>query len=147
MFRRSVKRTRDGRYVLHLSAFERDLLRSLPEQMNELLARDDPSLVRLFPPAYTDDPEKDAEFRRLMREDLVDRRRQGLAVFERTVDATELTEDELGAWLRAVNDVRLVLGTQLGVSEDADPPITPEYQVYHYLSVLAEQMVEALAGW
>ena len=38
---------------------------------------------------------------------------------ERTIDATdELTEDELLAWLRSLNDVRLVLGTILDVSEE-----------------------------
>jgi hypothetical protein len=55
------------------------------------------------------------------------------------------------AWLRAVNDVRLLLGTRLDVSEDPaqrkvspDDPRAPGFALYDYLSLLTQELVEAL---
>src|ERR1700676_168369 len=98
LLHRPVKRTLKGRYRLRLSSGERDVLRTLPEQLIELLDGDNPSLRRLFPPAFEDDPERNAEYQRLMREDLVERHRAALDTMARTVDATELSTEELTAW-------------------------------------------------
>jgi hypothetical protein len=146
MLRRPVKRTRSGRYQLHLSGVERDLLRSLPGQLNELLGTDDPSLRRLFPPAYTDDPIAESEYRGLVGDDLVASRRAALELMAATVDAGELDEAQLTGWLSALNDIRLVLGTQLDVQEDDGGRRGSEYEVYRYLTYLEEMVVEALAG-
>ncbi len=147
MLRRPVKRTRSGRYQLRLSAGERAVLRTLPQQLEELLGQDDPSLRRLFPPAYEDDPERDAEYRRLMRDDLLVRHQAALSTMSRTIDAADLSEEELTAWLGSLNDFRLVLGTRLGVTEDEVATGTPDHALYHYLTFLEESMVQALAGW
>ena len=150
--RRRIERTRDGGVRVRLDAEERDLLRSLPEQLRELLEEtpDDPSLRRLFPPA-SDDEEIETEYRRLMAPDLRDRRLSALAVMASTVDAERLSEDEAAAWLAALNDMRLVLGTRLDVTEDLDPsalspddPRAPGLALYGYLSWVVEQLVEAL---
>src|SRR4051794_891421 len=85
--RRRVKRTRSGRFHLRLPPEERDVLRSLPGQLRELLMTDDPSLRRLFPPAYVDDPEHEEEYRRLMADDLVAGRQAALDIVEETIDA------------------------------------------------------------
>jgi hypothetical protein len=66
------------------------------------------------------------------------------------VDASHLDDDQLTAWLGAVNDLRLALGTRLNVTEDMEPPSpddpeAPAMATYAYLSVLQERMVEALA--
>jgi hypothetical protein len=52
----------------------------------------------------------------------------------------------------ALNDLRLVLGTRLDVSEDddfdtidPDDPDAPAWSVYHYLGMLVASMVDALA--
>src|SRR5438270_13950356 len=92
---RRIRRTRRGRYQIRLPAEERDLLRPLPGQLKELLEEDDPSLRRLFPPAYLDDPERDAEYQRLMRADLLERHRAALDVMTDTIDADELVEEQL----------------------------------------------------
>jgi hypothetical protein len=123
------------------------MLRILYNELDQLLGQDDPSLRRLFPPAYDQDPEFDAEYQRLMREDLLDRRRAALATMLRTLDNDELTEEELTGWLGALNDFRLVLGTQLDVSEEDLFIDTPEQALYHYLGYLEESVVSALAGW
>jgi hypothetical protein len=135
-----------------LTSEERDLLRSLPAQLRELLGSDDPSLRRLHPPAYGDDPEREAEYRRMVRDDLLRDRREALDVMESTIDADTLDRDQLGAWLGSINDLRLVLGTRLEVTEDLseegvpdDDPRAPAFALYGYLGWLEEQLVDALA--
>src|SRR5439155_18735643 len=118
-------------------------------QLRELLSTDDPSLTRLFPPAYLDHPDNDAEYHRLMRDDLVARHLASLETLEATADATRLDEEQLLGWLGALNDLRLVLGTKLDVSEEMEPVSDDHsdagsYAVYSYLSWLEEQVVEAL---
>ncbi|MBV9933621.1 MAG: DUF2017 family protein [Actinobacteria bacterium] len=148
-----IKRTRKGDFQLRLPLEERDLLRSLPGQLRELLGTDDPSLHRLFPPAYKDDAEHEDEYRRLMGGDLEDRHRQALTVMEETIDAERLDEDQLTGWLGALNQLRLVLGTRLDVTEDMyeremdpDDPRAPAFALYGYLGWLQEQAVAALSG-
>ena len=154
MFARAVERTGPGRFELRLSAEERRLLRELPVQLASLLAEapDDPSLRRLFPPAYADDADADAEYHQLMHAELAGQHRDALAVLAETADRDEVGAEELHAWLAALNDLRLVLGTRLGVTEelyeqelDADDPAAAELGVYLYLTSLQEQVVEAAA--
>jgi hypothetical protein len=147
MWMRPVKRVRGGQYKLRLSADERELLRDLPNQLKELLAEtDEPALRRLFPPAYIDDAEGEAEYRRLVGDDLLQGRQAALDTMAATIDATELDESQLTAWLSCLNDLRLVIGTQLDVQED-DPLIdTPIHRVYYYLSMLEESVILALAS-
>jgi hypothetical protein len=154
-FQRRVRRTRQGDFELRLAAEERDVLRSLPAQIREVLASssgsDDPAIARLNPTAYPDDPEFDAEYHRLMREDLDAGRLAALQTLEETVDARRLDEPQALAWLRALNDMRLLVGTRLDVSEDpaervVSPrdPRAPALALYDYLSVLEQDLVEAL---
>jgi hypothetical protein len=147
-----VKRSRDGTYAINLEPWERDLLRTLPGQLRDLLATDDPALERLYPPAYVDDTERNDEYQRLMRGDLTARRLTSLDVLETTVDATRLDEEQLAAWLGALNDLRLVLGTRLDVTEelydrepDPDDPQAPAFALYGYLGWLQETVVQALS--
>ena len=150
--RRRIKRQRDGSFALRLPDGERDILRQLPGELKQLLdSDDDPALRRLFPPAYTDDVVKDAEYQMLMRRELLERHRASLDVVERTVDAEVLSEDELSAWMAALNQLRLVLGTRLDVTEDMeqpadDDPAARPYALYAYLSFLQDQIVSALSG-
>jgi hypothetical protein len=148
-----VERVRGGRFRVRLTSEERDLLRSLPGQLRDLLPTDDPSLHRLHPPAYEDDPEHEAEYRRLVRDDLLRQRLEALEVMESTLDAETLDEDQLAAWLGTLNDLRLVLGTRLEVTEELyeegmprDDPRAPTFGLYQYLGWLEENVVAALAG-
>jgi hypothetical protein len=148
-----VRRTRRGEFQLRLPPEERAVLRALPDQLRELLATDDPALERLFPPAYPEDPAADREYAGLVRGDLVAARLSSLDVMEATIDADRLDDEQLAAWLSAINDLRLVLGTRLEVTEDLygadlpeDDPRTPGLALYFYLGWLEEQVVEALAS-
>jgi hypothetical protein len=150
--RRRVRRTRSGAYEIDLPEPERALLGNLADQLRELLTEttDDPSVRRLFPTAYHDDPDRDREYQQLVRDELLERRLSALATVETTLELEELDEEQLSAWLSAVNDLRLVLGTRLDVSEelldiDADDPDAPAYAVYEYLGFLLGEVVDALA--
>jgi hypothetical protein len=141
-------------YRLDVPETERELLRRLLPQLRAVLSDETPAddrARRLFPPAYTDDEAADAEYQRLMREDLVASHLAALDTVEASLDATELSEEQLVAWMSAVNSVRLVLGTLLDVSEELDigrlPDATPDiesYALYAYLSNLLGDMVDAL---
>ncbi|HUF32946.1 MAG TPA: DUF2017 family protein [Acidimicrobiales bacterium] len=159
-FTRRVRRTRSGDFEIRLPEQERELLANLVPQLRTALtdgAGDgatgvaDPGLRRLFPSAYVDDPEHDAEYRSLVHDDLLGRRLAALDTVEETLAATRLDEEQLLTWMGAVNDLRLVLGTRLDVSEDTDlspdpdDPEGPALAVYAYLGILLESIVAALA--
>jgi hypothetical protein len=150
-----IERNRKGELRLRLPAPERDALRAMPDQLRTLLTEqpDDPSLYRLFPVAYQDDPARDEEYRRLMHDELLEQHLTSLRIMQETVDSDRLTEEQAVAWLSAMNDLRLVLGTRLDVSEetyegdiDQDDPRFPQLAMYSYLGYLEEQLVEALAA-
>ncbi len=153
MVGRRIMPDRKGGYTLALPPEERQLLRSLPAQMREVLQTNDPGLRRVFPPAYPDDDEADAEFRRLMREELLEGKLAALRVVEETAGEERLTAEQLESWLGALESLRLFLGTQLDVSEatyeselDPDDPEAPPLALYGYLSWLQEEAVAALSS-
>ncbi|MHB1445251.1 MAG: DUF2017 family protein [Acidimicrobiales bacterium] len=150
-----VTRSRRGDYALSLPEQERELLRSLPGQLIDRLEAgpDEPDLVRLFPPAYPRDEDQKAEqeYRGLMGADLLDRHKEALKVMAATMDAERLDEEQMAAWLRSLNELRLVLGTRLDVSEDQIPPPPGDprasgFALYSYLSWLQGQVIDAMSG-
>ena len=148
-----VRRTRRGDFELRLTDAERELLRSLPAQLREALPSGDAAVGRLFPPAYADDADREAEYRHMVQGDLLQEHVQALRVMEETIDERRLSQEQLSAWLAALNDLRLVLGTRLDVTEetyeremDTQDPSTAAYGLFFYLGWLEEQVVEALAS-
>lgn len=177
------RRSRAG-VQMRLQDAEQQLIRSMLTQLVELLENEamptaaddplaglvalgpdtspeDPAVERLLPDAYRDDPSAAAEFRRLTQEDL----RSGKVVAARTALTTldriqggraVLDADETQAWLSALNDIRLVLGTRFDVTEETYDDFTslppddarlPGLVVYVFLGELQETLVHAVAGW
>jgi Domain of unknown function (DUF2017) len=142
---------RKGGFLLLLPEGERELLLQLLGELRTFLklGPGDPRLRRLYPAAYSDDEEKEAEYRRLTHEELSSGRLAALETVERTIADEELTPDQLTAWMHAVNALRLVLGTMLDVDEDdpfavdPDDPNAREYMLYGYLGLLLEEIVQA----
>ena len=113
------------------------------------MTTDSPVLARLFPPPYGDDEERNAGYAALAGPELIDSRLASLAVVEDTARATTLTEDEITSWMRSINDVRLVLGTILEVTEDgvrSDPTedTAATWAAYEMLGWVLELIVEAM---
>ena len=147
-----IRRTREGTFTIKLPDVERDLLRSLLPQLRDLLVTGDDLTVRLFPPAYANDPERNTEYEDMVHDELLENRLASLDTVEETLEASALDEDQLSRWMGAINDMRLVLGTRLEISEDLedvadDHPDAALYAVYNYLTNLVAQIVDALAGW
>jgi hypothetical protein len=150
---RQIGRDAGGRVRLQFREHEKAVLRELLAELEALLENpDDPALRRLFPPAYSD-RESEEQYRSLVRDQLVAGRSSALREVRDTLDSTVLSPEEADAWLRALNDARLVLGTRLDVTEDFDytdidlrEPRGRDLAVYAYLSWLQEQLVEALGS-
>ncbi|HET7514965.1 MAG TPA: DUF2017 family protein, partial [Gaiella sp.] len=99
-----------------------------------------------------DDETDERSYRELTGDSLLDGRREALELLAQTADRDRLTAEEADAWLRALNDLRLVLGTRLDVQEDTfaeEPDLSSPrghaLAVYGYLSWLQEQLVDALS--
>jgi hypothetical protein len=151
IWRRLVRPLGRDRYRISLPEPLRELLTAVAGDLDRLLDTDDPSLRRLFPTAYAHDPERDAEYQLLAHDQLVDRRRAAIAAFVATARSTEVSGDELAAWMTVINDLRLVLGTRLDVGEedrDLDPghPDSPVMELYRALGYVLEEVIEALNG-
>ena len=149
-----MERAADGGVELRLTREEQALLTGLAGELLVLLDGEpgDPALRRLSPPAYDDEQDEDA-YRELMGGELLAGRREALELIARTVEQERLSLEEADAWLRALNDLRLVLGTRLDVKEDTfleelrpEDPRAPALAVYGYLSWLQEQLVAALSA-
>ena len=148
-----VRPLRDGGYRVRLGANERRTLRGLLAELRWLIEGDDAAVGRLFPAAYRDDPEAAEEYDRLVRGDLVAGRLEALDTVEASLAADRLDQAQLAAWCGALNDLRLVLGEQLGVTEDMyeqavrpDDPRAPGLALYGWLTWLQGHVVEALAS-
>jgi hypothetical protein len=149
-----IERTKAGEFVVRLAPNERELLRRLAADLEGLLAEEpeDPSLRRLRPRAYEDE-DVEREFRSLMGGELESRRLENLRAFAETLGRDRLDAQELDRWLAGLNDLRLVLGTRLDVTDDQfadgfDPsaPNAYELAVYAFLTWLQEAGVEAAAS-
>lgn len=118
----------------------------------------DPALARLLPDAYADDPDRAAEFRRYTESELRSGKQQAVrAVLESLPPEggrVVLTPELADAWLGALNDLRLTIGTRLDVTEDSyaeldriDPasPRGRELTVFIWLGVLQETLVDTLS--
>jgi uncharacterized protein DUF2017 len=149
-----IERTAAGDFVVRLGPDERALLRKLTAELEVLLAAEpeDPSLRRLRPAAYEDE-DVEREYRALTGSELESLRQENLRALQETAGRERLEEGDLDHWLAALNDLRLVLGTRLDVTEDQfadgfDPtaPHAYELAVYAFLTWLQEAAVEASAS-
>lgn len=132
---------------------------------------EDPVLQRLFPTAYRHDEEAAGEFRRFTEGGLRDSKAKAaesiIDVLEEAGLPTdpaaegdadlkidvELDEPTALSWMRSFTDLRLALGTRLGVEEgdqdywDALPDEDPRAQAHHlfeWLGYLQETLVDAV---
>ncbi|MGQ0572992.1 MAG: DUF2017 domain-containing protein [Pseudonocardia sp.] len=165
-----------ARLVATLDAQEAAVLRGLVEEIRQLLSArtgeqpadelavltgmttgpstrpDDRVLARLLPDFATDDADLSAAMRSLHEPALIDAKQEAVSTVLATLPDTggrvELTPGEADAWLAALNDVRLALGTALDVSEDMpddvppDDPRAPHLGVYQWLTFVQDGLVQ-----
>jgi hypothetical protein len=161
-----VFRLKNGNYKIDLATDHRQLLTQLVEQLRDSLATttDDANLRRLFPTAYNNDAKKDAEYQRLMRDELLESRLAAIDVTIKVIaQDDEISAEEIDAFARSINSLRLVLGTTLDIAESdygsqsdtqqSDDPDSDEAneadefliqkELYEYLGWLLEWTVAA----
>ncbi|MCP5025736.1 MAG: DUF2017 family protein [Actinomycetia bacterium] len=154
MFRRRqwyfVSPRSDGRFDVVMPEGARMLLRSMTPMLRDLVTSDEDSVRRLFPTAYPDDPERDAGYQVFARQELIEKRLRNLETLEETLDEPNISEEQLAFWMGTMNDLRLVLGTILDVSEDEEPAMGSTEAddlprtYYHVLGLMLEEVVVAL---
>jgi hypothetical protein len=110
----------------------------------------DPAVARLFPNAYSDDDQAAAEFRRFtepaLRHRKVDAARVLVDLLQQDGN-TNLDREQAAAVLAALNDLRLILGTRLGIGqEQSQHEPDPGHDLYDYLTYLQGTLVHAIAG-
>lgn len=155
--------------VLSLSPPEREVLaRWVPERLRAVYgaeASDDPARTRLFPVAYLDPTEEEAEseWQALVHPELLRSRLDALARVVAALDAAstgrrgalvvELDDDEVPALLGVLNDARLAVGTALGITDDTelgaldlDDPAARDVSLYLWLTQLEGELVDTLLG-
>jgi hypothetical protein len=160
MFRR-----RGGECVARFTPQEAQVLRQVVAELAALLNeadRDDPAVERLFPDVYPEDPAEQEEFRRFTEDDLkAAKLDQASTVLSDLLDGggeVRLAEEKADLWLRALTDVRLALGTRLGITDDTDlvaeldaavgrnpsSPLVGQLTVYAFLTEWPVSLVGAL---
>ena len=115
-----------------------------------------PDFVRPDAPGGDDGDAANSALRSLHEPGVIDAK---MAAVQRLLDdvpeeggRVELTEDGAEAWIAAVNDMRLALGTMLGVGPEgpvrlpAGHPNAAHMNVYQWLTVLQEYLVLGLMG-
>ncbi|GLZ54468.1 DUF2017 domain-containing protein [Actinomycetospora sp. NBRC 106378] len=129
-------------------------------------APDDPVLARLLPDFHRPDGNDaaggvdpdgaalSAAMRSVNEPELITAKRDAIATLLASCPGgggrVELTVPQAEAWLTAVNDVRLALGTALEVTEDMpeqlppDDPRTDHLPVYHWLTWLQDSLLTVL---
>ncbi len=163
-----------GKLTLKLDAAEQGVLSQLFEQMAELLddpenelgidplaqllnmtgstqISDDPALARLFPDGYSDDEHASADFRRFTEQDLRAQKQAALATVQGTLGdwngKVTITDQQAQDWLKALNDLRLVLGTRLEITDEVETDFEadePGIHLYNYLTYLQGTLIDAL---
>ncbi|ROO89816.1 uncharacterized protein DUF2017 [Actinocorallia herbida] len=170
------RRTPDGGLSLRLEQVEGQVIENLLGQLGQLYdelpkgdpglaelgisesteAPDDPVLARLFPDGYRDDDDASGEFRRYTEASLRDgKERDAATVLKCLAQGAEmrLDDEQAHSWLRALNDLRLALGTRLEITEDdrerfeeldIGDPAYAMFVTYHWLSELQDGLVQCL---
>jgi hypothetical protein len=167
IFGRRFERAKDGTLVVRMQTEEVDVLRQLAGELTELFENPeagDAARERLFPRAYLDPTEEDAEeeWQRLVQPDLVAQRLAALELLVATLPEerarggrveARLDAEQEAAWLGVLNDARLALGSRLGVTDDHDlDDISPDdptfvaWNVYGWLTALQGELVRVLLG-
>jgi Domain of unknown function (DUF2017) len=155
-------RRKGDELVARLGDAEAGIVGLLLDQLEQLLAADpadsggDPVMERLLPPGHASDPDIAADYRELTESALRSGKADDLATVRATLpqDGGEvrLDDEQARAWLRTTNDLRLALGTRLGVTADTEPPEDPadeegsQLAVYYWLTAVQGSLVDALAA-
>ncbi len=144
------------------SAPEDDLAELTGLRTGNTTPPDDPRLARLLPDFHRPEPgspdadraDLNSALRGLHEPEIIEAKVAAGTVVLQTLPAQggkiALTPEQADAWLTALNDVRLALGTALGIEDDTpdqldpDDPRAPHLDVYHWLTWMQDSLLQAL---
>lgn len=173
---RGFRKASNDSIELYLEPLEIALLTSLIEQIATLLEPEskekskdplekiigidfkisrptDEVLLRLLPDAYQNDSESSDEFRRFTERSLRELKiRNAKNVLENLPEPDQIKkikEKDFQSWLTVLNDVRLALGTRIGINEeseesDEDNEQEHSHEIYSWLTWLQSNLLEEL---
>ena len=173
-------RKRFGRLTGQLSAVEASVLGDLVDQVRSLLserraeqsvdplaqltgmamgnaeAPQDAALRRLLPDFHASDPELAAGLRQLHEPSLIAAKDSAavtlLDSLPRGGGTVRLDEQQAGAWMTALNDVRLAIAERIGLTEDDEEPaalaggddaVRAMWHTYQWLTMVLDSLVVA----
>jgi len=160
-----VERRDHDTWIIRLEADEREVLATIISQLDALI--DDAQngtetgiVSRLFPPAFThheaEHEELEAEYQRLMREELITSRRTSITTVMTTFDSAKggsivMNQGELTSFLQTLNALRVTLASVLGIVDDDSASIaddqsdaSPEHHLYMWSGWMLEWIVSSL---
>ena len=148
--------------MARLEPAEAGIVGLLLDQLEQLLDADaddvggDPVMARLLPEGHRGDPELASDYRELTEASLRSGKADDLAMVRATLPAqggeVRLDDEQARAWLRTSNDLRLALGTRLGITAETEPPDDPagdegsQLTVYYWLTAVQGSLVDAIAA-
>lgn len=157
-----ITRQEDGSLLLSLPHAEGLVLCSLPQRIEALLSQEGFNrrvVERLFPIAY-EDSSKEAEYRKLLGDDLRRSKRESMETFKRTLGDLEISQagvevsiapEAVEQWMGFLNDMRLYLGIELditgndwSVAPDTDEPLEEDMALLHLLTWLQQCILDAI---
>lgn len=175
---------RRGRYIVTLAAVEAALLANLIDQLRTLIterrqqasddplaaltgvamgpatAPEDPAMARLLPAFHRADAELSAGLRMLREPEVLAAKYDAAAAMRASLPEAggtiRLDEPAARSWLLTLNDIRLILGVRLSITEDEPIPATVRadptggehamFVTYQWLTALQESLAQALLG-
>jgi len=151
-----MKVTRRGGPKIHWDAGEASIVLWLLDELRTVAADEDGRgdvWQRLYPDAY-EEPAHSAEFRGFtqgaLRSERLERIDACKAELEADGKVLVLADDAGDRWIRVMNDLRLALGTRLGITEDWDHEVDPDdpeqfpQAAYLWLTGAQDALVRAL---
>lgn len=177
-------KARLGRYVTTLANAEAALLANLVDQLHTLLAQrqsassedplaaltglslgpaaepDDPAMARLLPAFHREDADLSSGLRILHEPEVIAAKYDAAAAMRASLPVgggtVKLDAPVARSWLLTLNDIRLVLGVRLSITDDEPVPAVvranpggPEHAMfatYQWLTGMQESLTQALLG-
>jgi hypothetical protein len=142
-------RRRRDEVVIDLSPPERNVLRMVPDLLEDLRPSD-AGADRLRYVAHADDDDAEERYRELVGDALDNARLDDRRLFAGTIDAESMDVEQAEAWMRVVGEARLVLAARLGITEDGweetiDPSEGPEVAILGFLGWVQDSLVQVLS--
>ncbi len=153
-------RRRGGPLLARLDSVEVAVLLSLLDELAQVGPgdADDAVVARLYPAGYRDDPDSAREFRDLTESALAAERQERYRECRAELaegGGVSVLADAAERWLQVLNDMRLALGTRLGVTADGFADGTdaadrahPDYAAratYYWLTAVQDDLIEHMS--